>query len=209
MLGSFTRQLIPVKRLVLKHKSPQVVRVRKGSRFVLQAHVEAEEDNLWFYGPVNRQIGDSGQRVGNTREEFVIQFHIWMKDCYQTEVYTLKGFDVWSNERRNWPMIVQVAPEYHVTFDTASTCCVTVDKPQSSCVTWKYYECGIVINDADSKILKEYNQCGVMAWYSSLKSPHAVRMRDGYLQTLQAYVKMDGNNLSFFGQGTGNIGYFY
>ncbi|XP_069688899.1 uncharacterized protein [Periplaneta americana] len=35
-----------------------------------------------------------------------------------------------------------------------------------------------------------------------------VRVRDGYSQTLQTYVELDENNLSFFGQGNGNIGDF-
>ncbi|XP_069688903.1 ankyrin-1-like [Periplaneta americana] len=146
--------------LVLRHRTPQVVRVREGSTLVLQADVESDEDNLWFYGPGNRQIGEFDHRVDITREEFVIQLYIWRVDRHQSGVYSLKGFDLWSNERLNWSVIVQVVPEYHVSLDTASTCCVTVDYPERSCVTWEYLGCDVVIRDADSKILKEYNQCG-------------------------------------------------
>ncbi|XP_069688197.1 putative ankyrin repeat protein RF_0381 [Periplaneta americana] len=146
--------------LVLRHRTPQVVRVREGSTLVLQADVESEEDNLWFYGPGNRQVGEFDHRVDITREEFVIQLYIWRVDRYQSGVYFLKGFDRWSNERLNWSVIVQVVPEYHVTLDTAPTSCAAVENPERSYVTWEYLGCDVVIRDADSKLVKEYNHCG-------------------------------------------------
>ncbi|XP_069688901.1 ankyrin-3-like [Periplaneta americana] len=146
--------------LVLRHRTPQVVRIREGSTLVLQADVESEEDNLWFFGPGNRQIGEYDHTVDITREEFVIQLHIWRVDRYQSGVYTLKGFDRWSNERLNWSVIVQVVPEYHATLDTTPTCCATFENPERSSVTWEYFGCDVVIRDADSKLVKEFNQCG-------------------------------------------------
>ncbi|XP_069688900.1 serine/threonine-protein phosphatase 6 regulatory ankyrin repeat subunit A-like [Periplaneta americana] len=146
--------------LVLRHKTPQVVRVREGSTLVLQAHVESEENNLRFYGPGNRQLGEFDHSADITREQSVIGLHIWRIDRHESGVYILKGFDVWNNEHLNWSVIVEVVPEYHVSSDTASKRCATVDNAERSCLTWEYHECDVVIRDSSSKILEEYNQCG-------------------------------------------------
>ncbi|XP_069688258.1 putative ankyrin repeat protein RF_0381 [Periplaneta americana] len=51
--------------------------------------------------------------------------------------------------------------------------CAAVENPERSSVTWEYLGCDVVIRDANSKLLKEFNQCGEL---SELKSRERKRL---------------------------------
>ncbi|XP_069684393.1 serine/threonine-protein phosphatase 6 regulatory ankyrin repeat subunit C-like [Periplaneta americana] len=161
--------------LILYPITPHVVRVREGDSLTLLAHVESDEENLWFFRPGNIYIGDYDHRASITREELTIQLHIWRVDRFQSGVYFLKGFDAGSNERCNWTVVVQVVPEFHVSVEAASTFCIS-EESELSCeasqhgdVVWEYLGCNVTVWDTDRNIIKEYDQCAEFSTFGFLR----------------------------------------
>ncbi|XP_069688790.1 ankyrin-1-like [Periplaneta americana] len=166
--------------LVLNPVTPDVVRIKEGNTLTLEAYVESEENNLWFFGPGNIKIGNFNQQATITRDDTKVQLEIWGITRFQSGVYFLKGFDVWSNEKCNWTVIVQVVPEHHVRMDSASDCISNIQEPEVTCaapfsgeVTWEYSGCKIIIKDADQHVVNELDQCG---GFSAVNSTERARL---------------------------------
>ncbi|XP_069688793.1 ankyrin-1-like [Periplaneta americana] len=166
--------------LVLNPVTPDVVRIKEGTTLILEAYIESEENNIWFFGPGNTKIGNFNQQATITREDTKVQLEIWKITRFQSGTYFLKGFDVWSNDKCNWTVIVQVVPELHVRMDSASDCISNIQEPEVSCtapysgeVTWEYSGCNVVIKDADQQNVNKFDQC---AEFSALNSTERARL---------------------------------
>ncbi|XP_069688791.1 ankyrin-1-like [Periplaneta americana] len=160
--------------LVLNPVTPDVVRIKEGTTLILEAYIESEENNIWFFGPGNTKIGNFNQQATITREDTKVQLEIWKITRFQSGTYFLKGFDVWSNDKCNWIVIVQVVPELHVRMDSASDCISNIQEPEVSCtapysgeVTWEYSGCNVVIKDTDQQNVNKFDQCAEFSAFNS------------------------------------------
>ncbi|XP_069688253.1 uncharacterized protein [Periplaneta americana] len=160
--------------LILNPVTPDVVRIKEGNTLILEAYIESEESNIWFFGPGDTQIGNFNEQATITREDNKVQLEIWRITRFQSGTYFLKGFDIWSNDKCNWTVIVQVVPELHVRMDSASDCISNIQEPEVTCtapfsgeVTWEYSGCNVVIKDADQRDVNKFDQCGEFSAFNS------------------------------------------
>ncbi|XP_069683189.1 ankyrin repeat domain-containing protein 29-like [Periplaneta americana] len=188
------------KGLILWPITNNTIRIPEGSNLVIEAYYESDETNLYWFAPGNRKLGAFDEEVTITLEEFYCRLEIFRVSRFRSGVYWLKGFDLYSNEKLNWTLIVEVGPIIHTSMDRPKPCYIHGNITQLPCtapyteeVIWQYFGCHVnITRAADREFIKGVNVCGKLTKLISAERQKRLReaSREGDVTTVSMLIQL-------------------